>query len=459
MTDDEFDAFVNSIPESKLELIDGQLIVGNGLIATKLLLREILKGWSIAAGLALIDRQLCWQALQQLYPAAPFATDDHQHTQVQAWASQFTDYHPEDLSAGGEGENGRHHWIRQFLSEQIHTVSHQVGGLTLGRDFVMRLGENGFTPDISFFFGPPLNRLYNWYLEGPADLVIEVTRPAHVTQDREVKRRYYEAGGVPEYWIIDPQHQQIEFLRLINGRYQPQPPDSHGRYWWDSIPSLVFFPSQLWKKPTSQQASWELSVFGVLYQEPRPVVSETSGLEHGSLPFIPRVALEPVPISFAEFISWCPRAKIEGSQDRLEVGDTRHFLGMALMTVGILETVKLLPPQDWVHALMEADENERNDATRKAEWWQIARQTAGYLRDKFGAERVAVMGDLVKPQPLNYWSTIDLIGWGMADRSDHEANWELCQKFENPQVYVENPDDYLAAQSLANNEIVDIDWS
>ncbi|OQW86510.1 MAG: hypothetical protein BWK78_10000 [Thiotrichaceae bacterium IS1] len=69
------------------------------------------------------------------------------------------------------------------------------------------------------------------------------------------------------------------------------------------------------------------------------------------------------------------------------------------------------------------------------------------------------MGDLVKPQPLNYWSTIDLIGWGMPDRNDHEANWELYQKFENPRVYVENPDDDLAAQSLANNEIVDIDWS
>jgi Uma2 family endonuclease len=456
MTDEDFDAFVNSIPESKLELIDGQLIVGNGLIATKLLLREILKGWSIAAGLALIDRQLCWQALQQLYPEAPFATDDHHHTQVQAWATQFTGYHPEDLSAGGEGEDCRHHWIRQFLSDQIRTASHQVGGLTLGRDFVMRLGENGFTPDISFFFGPPLNRLHEYYLEGPAELVIEVTRPTHVTQDREVKRRYYEAGGVPEYWIIDPQQQQIEFLRLINGRYQPQQPASNGHYRWDSIPSLVFFPAQLWKTPTPQQRSWELSVFEVLYREESRIVHEESGLQYGDVPFQPRVALEPVPISFIEFISWCPEAKIEGGQDRLEVGDTRHFLGLALMTVGILETVKLLPPRDWVNALIEADEKERNEATRKAEWWQIARQAAVYLREKFGAERVAVMGDLVKPQPLNYWSTIDLIGWGMADR---EANWELYQQFEDPRVYVVSPDDYLAGQSLANNEVVDIDLS
>lgn len=180
---------------------------------------------------------------------------------------------------------------------------------------------------------------------------------------------------------------------------------------------------------------------------------ERKGLGYGSLPFAPRVALEPVPILFEEFISWCPEAKIEGSRDKLEVGDTCHFLGLSLMTLGMVETVKLLHPQQWVAALIETEVNELNDAARKAEWWKIAKQAAALLREKHGAKRLAVTGDLVRPQPLNFWSEITLVVYDLARDAYHDATWALYQRFEkNPSVHLAEPDD----AEIDHNELVEI---
>jgi Uma2 family endonuclease len=41
-------------------------------------------------------------------------------------------------------------------------------------------------------------------------LVVEVLSPGSVRHDRVTKRRYYQQGGVPEYWIIDQDGQVIE---------------------------------------------------------------------------------------------------------------------------------------------------------------------------------------------------------------------------------------------------------
>jgi Uma2 family endonuclease len=46
-------------------------------------------------------------------------------------------------------------------------------------------------------------------------LVVEVLSPGSVRHDRVTKRRYYQRGGVPEYWIVDQDAQVVE-------RWQPE---------------------------------------------------------------------------------------------------------------------------------------------------------------------------------------------------------------------------------------------
>jgi hypothetical protein len=55
---------------------------------------------------------------------------------------------------------------------------------------------------------------------------------------------------------------------------------------------------------------------------------------------------------------------------------------------------------------------EQQDSERKAQWWQLAHQTAKLLRSEFNIKRIAVIGDLTDSKPLNYWSNITLFVWG-----------------------------------------------
>jgi Uma2 family endonuclease len=56
-------------------------------------------------------------------------------------------------------------------------------------------------------------------VNGPPDLVVEVLSAGAERRDRVQKLDLYAQYGVPEFWIVDPRAQNIEFLLLDQGRY------------------------------------------------------------------------------------------------------------------------------------------------------------------------------------------------------------------------------------------------
>jgi Uma2 family endonuclease len=56
----------------------------------------------------------------------------------------------------------------------------------------------------------------------PPALVIEVVSPGAENRDRDYryKRTEYAARGIAEYWIIDPEMQQITLCLWVNGQYE-----------------------------------------------------------------------------------------------------------------------------------------------------------------------------------------------------------------------------------------------
>lgn len=57
----------------------------------------------------------------------------------------------EDLAAEWGGDHFPHDRIRQDLTLALLAIAKQLGGQSLGRDFVMWLGDNGFTLNLMFF--------------------------------------------------------------------------------------------------------------------------------------------------------------------------------------------------------------------------------------------------------------------------------------------------------------------
>ena len=54
-------------------------------------------------------------------------------------------------------------------------------------------------------------------IEGTPLLVVEVLSPSTRALDRSVKMRRYAELGIPHYWVLDPDAERIECLRLEGG--------------------------------------------------------------------------------------------------------------------------------------------------------------------------------------------------------------------------------------------------
>ena len=109
-----------------------------------------------------------------------------------------------------------HTHVTRFLLSIIGIfVETRKLGAVMHEPFQMKTGPGlpGRSPDILFVANANLSRLHKMYLEGPADLIVEVISPGSVGMDRGDKFTEYEQGGVKEYWLIDPLRKQAEFYQ------------------------------------------------------------------------------------------------------------------------------------------------------------------------------------------------------------------------------------------------------
>lgn len=82
--------------------------------------------------------------------------------------------------------------------------------------------EEGVQPDLLFLSSERLHIVGEDWVRVAPDLVIEITSPSTAKRDRTVKRRLYERHGVPEYWVVDPEAQQVEVWRFAARATQPE---------------------------------------------------------------------------------------------------------------------------------------------------------------------------------------------------------------------------------------------
>lgn len=120
----------------------------------------------------------------------------------------------------------KHNQLTKFL---IRILESFVEMKKLGEIFTepyqmkMTFGDEikGREPDIFFVKNEDSDRLKSNFLEGAADLVIEIISPESRSRDRGDKFYEYETAGVKEYWLIDYERQEARFYELNqDGIYQ-----------------------------------------------------------------------------------------------------------------------------------------------------------------------------------------------------------------------------------------------
>lgn len=174
---------------------------------------------------------------------------------------EFLDWADEDIYAewvDGKVEmispaSVKHQDISDFLTAILRVFAEDSGaGRQLSAPFQMRLSNvrRGREPDLLFVCKENVVRLQNSYLDGPADLAIEIVSPESALRDRGAKYAEYEAGGVREYWIIDADARRADFFVLDGeGRYQRASPDSSGKYQSAVLPGFWVNVNWLWQSP------------------------------------------------------------------------------------------------------------------------------------------------------------------------------------------------------------------
>jgi Uma2 family endonuclease len=120
--------------------------------------------------------------------------------------------------APGERHQSAFGWFFHYLFVHV-----QISGLgrVYGAPFDVRLGDGTVVqPDVLVVLDANVGRITPEGVYGPPDLVVEIASPGTATYDRDRKLHAYERGGVPEYWIADPNARTIEVFVAEQGVYR-----------------------------------------------------------------------------------------------------------------------------------------------------------------------------------------------------------------------------------------------
>ncbi len=147
----------------------------------------------------------------------------------------------------------RHQDLATFLAASLRFfVDARQLGLVLTAPFQMKIGPDlpGREPDIIFIASERIDRLRDTYLDGPADLVVEIISRDSRARDRGDKFYEYEQGEVREYWLLDYLRRQAEFYQLgVDGIYRPVPIGADGIYHSAVLEGLWLDVEWLWQEP------------------------------------------------------------------------------------------------------------------------------------------------------------------------------------------------------------------
>lgn len=144
-------------------------------------------------------------------------------------------------------------------------------GRVIGHPFVMRLPaypNRRREPDLMVVLHSNPHPLKDTYMDGPADICIEIVSRESTSRDRGAKFEEFERGGVSEYWLLDSVRKDHTFYRRdSSGLYTAQPLNAHGDYSTPLLPSLRVHVATLWQERLPGPAAVVAAVQAMLTEE------------------------------------------------------------------------------------------------------------------------------------------------------------------------------------------------
>ncbi len=144
-----------------------------------------------------------------------------------------------------------HEDISSFLLSLLRFFvdQHQLGFIP-GSNFQVRLRPGlRRVPDLIFISEGNKQKITRTEFEGSPDLVVEIVSTDIVERDWRDKYFEYEKAGVKEYWIIDPNSEQMKIYCLNEqGKYESQKTEKEILK-SKVLPGFWIKPEWLWQEP------------------------------------------------------------------------------------------------------------------------------------------------------------------------------------------------------------------
>ncbi|HEX8904353.1 MAG TPA: Uma2 family endonuclease [Longimicrobiaceae bacterium] len=144
--------------------------------------------------------------------------------------------------------------LRGFLRRR------RIRGRAFHGEFQMKLGPamSSRVPDVAYVAPEHMPRIEGTFLNGPADLAVEVVSPESRTRDRVEKLGEYEQGGVRDLWLIDPALHTVDAFRLSPaGMYERVDLGDPARLTCEALPGFWIDVEWLWLPEPDEWVAYE----------------------------------------------------------------------------------------------------------------------------------------------------------------------------------------------------------
>jgi Uma2 family endonuclease len=117
--------------------------------------------------------------------------------------------------------NTKHQRIARALLTALTNFlrDHALGEVFIAPYDVVLSDFDVVQPDLVFVATAQAAIVTETNIRGIPTLVVEILSEGNRKLDETIKRQRYEHYGIPEYWIVDPELEQVKIYRLTDGRY------------------------------------------------------------------------------------------------------------------------------------------------------------------------------------------------------------------------------------------------